>query len=104
MAADNAKTAKDLSHNPSRFLTIGEKSASTTVTTRLHVRRFYIAAKKEGMKVGRLSARGCQFQSSHQVNWKLELMLSCNITVSEVHMQPEREAAMDKFRSGSLRF
>jgi superfamily II DNA/RNA helicase len=52
MAADMVKTAKDLSHDPSRFLTIGENSASISP---IHVRQFYIAVKKEEMKVDRLS-------------------------------------------------
>jgi translation initiation factor 4A len=52
MAADIVKTAKDLSHDPSRFLTIGEKSASITP---IFVRQFYVAVQKEGMKVDRLS-------------------------------------------------
>jgi superfamily II DNA/RNA helicase len=92
MAADIAKAAnlKDLSHDPSRFLTIGEKSASAT---HLHVRQFYIAAKKEGMKVERLSylLEAVSFNQAiifcntrHQVNWLLEHMLSRNITVSAV--------------------
>ena len=43
MAADTVKIAKDLSHDPSRFLTVGEKSASITP---IHVRQFYVAVKK----------------------------------------------------------
>ena len=90
MAADIANTAKDLSHDPSRFLTIGEQSA---LTTHLHVRQFYIAAQKERMKVDRLSdlLEAVNFNQAiifcntrRQVNWLLELMLSRNITVSAV--------------------
>lgn len=91
MAANIAKTAKDLSHDPSRFLTIGEKKSAST--TRHHVRQFYIAAKKEGMKANRLSdlLGAVNFNQAiifcntrNQVNWLLDLMLSRNITVSAV--------------------
>lgn len=88
MAADTVKTAKDLSHDPSRFLTVGEKSASITP---IHVRQFYVAVKKEGMKVDRLSdlLEGVTFSQAvifcntrRQVNWLLELLQARNITVS----------------------
>ena len=88
MAADTVKTAKDLSHDPSRFLTVGEKSASITP---IHVRQFYVAVKKEGMKVDRLSdlLEGVTFSQAvifcntrRQVNWLLELLQVRNITVS----------------------
>ena len=88
MAADIVKTAKDISHDPSRFLTIGEKAA---LITPIHVRQFYVAVNKERMKVDRLSDlfEAVNFNQAivfcntrHQVNWLLERMQSRNITVS----------------------
>ena len=90
MAADIVKVAKGLSHDPSRFLTIGEKSA---LTTPIHVRQFYVAVKKEGMKVDRLSDlfEAVDFNQAiifcntrHQVDWLLQLMQSRKITVSAI--------------------
>lgn len=88
MTADMVKSAKDLSHDPSRFLTVGEKSASITPT---YVRQFYVAVKKEGMKVDPLSdlLEGVTFSQAvifcntrHKVNWLFEHLQSRHITVS----------------------
>ena len=88
MAADKVKIAKDLSRDPSRFLTVGENSASITP---IHVRQFYVAVKKEGMKVDRLSnlLEAVNFNQTiifcntrRQVVWLFELLQSRNITVS----------------------
>ena len=49
MAADTVRTAKDPSHDPSRFLTIGAS------ITPIHVRQFYIAVGKDRIKLDRLS-------------------------------------------------
>ena len=88
MAADIVKTAKDLSYDPSRFLTIGENSAPITP---IHVRQFYIAVKKEEMKVDCLSdlLRAVTFNQAiifcdkrRQVDMLLEQLQSRNLTAS----------------------
>jgi superfamily II DNA/RNA helicase len=88
MAADMVKTAKDLSHDPSRFLAIGENAASIIP---IRVRQFYVAVKNEGMKVDRLSdlLEAVTFSQAiifcnecSQVDRLLKLLQSRNITAS----------------------
>jgi translation initiation factor 4A len=90
MTADMAKNAKDLSHDPSRFLAIEENLAQITP---IHVRQFYIAVKKEEMKVDCLSdlLRAVTFNQGiifcdkrHQVDKLREQLQSRNITASAV--------------------
>jgi superfamily II DNA/RNA helicase len=82
------KTAKDLTHDPSRFLTIGENS---TQTMPIHVRQFYVAVKKEEMKVDRLSGllEAVTFNQAiifcnkrHQVDRLCEQLQSRNVAAS----------------------
>jgi len=88
MTADMVKTAKDLSHDPSRFLTIEENSAQITP---IHVRQFYVAVKKEEMKVDRLSdlLQAVTFSQAiifcdkrHQVDRLRSQLQSRNLTAS----------------------
>ena len=88
MTAEIVKSAKDLSHNPSRLLTIRENSA---LVTPIHVRQFYIAVKKEGTKVDRLSdlLEAVTFNQAvifcekrFQVDRLLEQLQSRNLTAS----------------------